>query len=87
MPNHWRLGFEYGNSLLFYALPDKTYCLPQKYTAAFAYPGGSRPLPITSAGVIILSGKKSPWPGLSHVYYFKWYYCRQDAGSLAIAFY
>jgi hypothetical protein len=26
MPNHWRVGFENGNSLPFYSLPDKVFC-------------------------------------------------------------
>jgi hypothetical protein len=45
MPNHWRIGFENGNFLSICSLPVTTFCVPQKNLAAFAYPGGSRPLP------------------------------------------
>jgi len=71
MPNHKRLGFENGNYLSSYSLPDETLCFTQKYTAAFAYLGGRHPLPITTAGVIILSAKKSPWSGPAHMCYFR----------------
>jgi hypothetical protein len=43
MPNHWRLGFENGNSLSIYSLPDKTLCL-QKITKLL--------LPISAAGAL-----------------------------------
>jgi len=66
MPNHWRVGSENGNSLTICSLLFRTYCVPQKNSAAFAYPGGKYPLPITTAGVFILSEKKFPLPESAH---------------------
>ncbi len=62
MPNHWRVGFENGNSLTICSLPPITHCIPQKDSAAFACPDGRYPLPFTTAGVFILSEKNSPSP-------------------------
>jgi hypothetical protein len=70
MPNHWRVGFENGNSLTICSLQFRTYCFPPKDSADFAYPGGRNPLPFKTAGVFIMSQKKIPSPVPMYMEYF-----------------